>query len=187
MEAGARGLALRPARLLSRLGATPNQITVSGLLLSAGAGALLALGQFPWAGALLLVAGALDLLDGALARLSGQATPFGAVLDSTVDRASEALVLGGLLAFYGRTGPYYLVLLVFSFLVGSFLVSYVRARAEAAGLKGETGVLPRGERVVLLALALFLGIVPWVLGLLTVLAFVTVLQRLALVWRQSRG
>lgn len=187
IEAWARDLAKRPAALLARLGVTPNQLTLTSLGLSAGVGLLLAQGHFTSAALLLLVASALDLLDGALARLTGRATAFGAVLDSTVDRASEAAVLGGLLVFYARAGHDRVVYLVFATLVGSFLVSYVRARAEGVGLKGETGVLPRGERVVLLALALVLSIVPWVLGLLTVLATITVLQRLGLVWRQSKG
>lgn len=173
--------------MLARLGVSPNQLTLAGLVLSVGVGVLIALGLFPWAGALLLLSGALDMLDGALARLTGQATRFGAVLDSTVDRASEAVVLGGLLVFYVQAENQLPAYLAFVFLVGSFLVSYVRARAEGAGLKGEVGVLPRGERVVLLAVALFLDVVPWVLGLLTALAFITVFQRLALVWHQSRG
>lgn len=187
VEGWARGLARYPAGLLARLHATPNQLTLAGLVVSGGVGALIALGHFPWAAALMLVAGVLDLLDGALARLTGRSTRFGAVLDSTVDRAAEAAVLGGLLVFYVQESARLPVYLVFAFLVGSFLVSYVRARAEGAGLKGETGVLPRGERVVLLAVALFLNIVPWVLGILAALAFITVLQRLGLVWRQSKG
>ncbi len=187
VDVWARGAARYPSAALARLHVTPNQLTLFGFVLSLGVGALLGMGHFPWAAALMLASGVFDLLDGALARLTGQATKFGAVLDSTLDRASEAAILGGLMYFYVQAGDRLPAYLAFAFLAGSFLVSYVRARAEAAGLTGEVGVLPRGERVVLLAIALFLNIVPWVLGLLTTLAFITVFQRLGLVWRQSKG
>lgn len=117
--------------LVARTGLTPNQLTMLGLVLNAIAGLVLALGYLQVAGVLLLVAGAFDLLDGAVARATGNVTRFGGVLDSVLDRYSEAFVVGGLLFWIVRAdlGVVPVVLCYWS-IVGSLLVSYVRARAE---------------------------------------------------------
>lgn len=179
-------------RPLARLGVTPNMLTVLGVLGNAGAGVLAAEGEFLFAGIVVLLASALDMFDGALARATGQATPFGAVFDATLDRVSEAAVLFGLLVFYSDRGEQTEELLIFAAVVGSVLVSYVRARAEVIGLKLREGAFTRFERVALVGLGLIAhdvsgeNVMTYVLWALAVLASFTALQRLAMVWVKTR-
>ncbi|MCX7622154.1 MAG: CDP-alcohol phosphatidyltransferase family protein [Thermomicrobium sp.] len=178
----------RVGALVARTGLTPNQLTLVGLLLNAAVGAVIGSGELQWGGALLLVAGAFDMLDGAVARATGKVTRFGGVLDSVLDRYSEALVLGGLLAWFVRSDAGSVpVLLCYAAIVGSLLVSYVRARAEGAGIALTQGFFARPERVVVLALGLLLDRPLVVLWLLAVATNLTVLQRLWLVYRATRG
>ncbi|MEK7778301.1 MAG: CDP-alcohol phosphatidyltransferase family protein, partial [Chloroflexota bacterium] len=146
-EVLARYMERPAARLLGRVGLSPNQVTVIGLLLSGVSAYLLGVGQFVGGGLLLLVASALDMADGALARLQGGTTAVGALLDSTSDRISEAVVLLGLVVFYISPLSIPEVLLVFLALVGSFMVSYLRARGEGLGVDVKVGVITRTERV----------------------------------------
>lgn len=174
-------------RLVARTGITPHGITWLGLLLSGAAGFLAAAGHSPLAGWLSLLAGGLDLLDGALARATNRATPFGALLDSTLDRYGEALLLGGLfISAAGRNAIEELVL-CFLALVGSLMVSYIKARAEALGFSCDVGVFTRPERVVVLGVGLITGLVLPALALVAVLANLTAFQRLFHVWRAARG
>lgn len=171
------------ARLLARLGFSANAVTGLGFVFSLGAAYLIATGHLVWGAVVVLVGGLCDMLDGALARLRGS-SQFGALLDSTLDRVSEAALLFGLLALYARQGATGRVLLVYAALVGSVLVSYVRARAEGLGLSYKGGVLTRAERMLLLVLGLLLNGVSGgisllvVLWLLVVLGFLTAAQRL---------
>ncbi|MCM8745390.1 CDP-alcohol phosphatidyltransferase family protein [Thermomicrobium sp. CFH 73360] len=178
---------LRLGALLARTGLTPNQLTVMGLVLNGVVGWVAAEGRLQLAGVLLIVAGAFDMLDGAVARATGRVTRFGGVLDSVLDRYAEAFVLGGLLIWIVRTElgavP---VLLCYATIVGSILVSYVRARAEGAGIALTQGFFARPERIVVLALGLLLDRPIWVLWLLAVATNLTVLQRLWLVRRAAR-
>ena len=180
------------ATLLTRLDVSPNAITLSGLLV-AGAGAyLLSVGQLALGGAVLLLSGAFDLLDGAVARATGRVTRFGALLDSVVDRVSEAAILLGLLVFYlGRPlsfGSDLGAALVFIALAGSVMVSYIRARAEGLGVECNMGVMTRPERVVTLGVGLVIGqwwlpAVSVALGAIAALTMVTSLQRVVHVRR----
>ncbi len=181
-----------PARLLARTGIAPNHLTIFGLLLSLAVAWILSDGRFLLGGILVLASGAFDLLDGALARASGRVTKFGAILDSTFDRFSEAALFLGLTAFYAASGSYAEVLLIAASIVGSMTTSYVRARAEALGIKCEVGVFTRPERVVLLAVGLILdhtGVVSLLvlLWIMAVLSNLIAWQRLFHVWRQTRG
>ena len=126
----------------------------------------------------------LDLVDGAMARLTGKQSKFGAVLDSTFDRLGEAAALFGLLALYSGLGNTPYVLLVFAAMFGSVLVSYIKARAEGEGIDCNVGLLSRGERVVLLGLGLLINQVPAVLVILTFFSYVTAAQRL---WRVKKA
>ncbi len=178
---------LRLGALLARTGLTPNQLTVMGLVLNGVVGWVAAEGRLQLAGVFLIVAGAFDMLDGAVARATGRVTRFGGVLDSVLDRYAEAFVLGGLLIWIVRTElgavP---VLLCYATIVGSILVSYVRARAEGAGIALTQGFFARPERIVVLALGLLLDRPIWALWLLAVATNLTVLQRLWLVRRAAR-
>jgi CDP-diacylglycerol---glycerol-3-phosphate 3-phosphatidyltransferase len=145
---------------------------------------------FFWLGALLFVIGSiLDILDGALARAGGKQTPFGAFIDSTTDRMSEAFMLGAIALIFHRDGNEVALAFAVAAVAGSFLVSYTRARAEALGLKGDVGIGSRAERVVVITAGLVLapwGVLPWAIYLLTVTAWFTVLQRIVSVRTQLR-
>jgi len=181
----------RPAvLLLAKTSITPNTLTWSGFLLSIGVAALIVTEHLFAAGFLVLVAGLFDLLDGALARYTNQATHFGAVLDSIVDRLAEAVILLGILVLYAREQSIIGILLVGIALPSSLLVSYIRARAEAAGLKCKVGLFTRGERVIVLALGLLLSQIDYALvialGIIALFSLFTVGQRLLHVWHQTK-
>jgi CDP-diacylglycerol--glycerol-3-phosphate 3-phosphatidyltransferase len=177
---------LRVGRVVAGWGLSPNTLTLIGLLLNVIVAAVIALGH-PWAGGvLLLLASAFDMLDGAVARASDAVTRFGGFFDSTLDRYSEIVVFLGLLVYLlgtpeARVGS----LLVFAAAVGSLMISYARARAEAAGYAASVGVLPRPERVILLAISLLVGHPLWALWVLAILTHVTAAMRIAHVWRAS--
>ncbi len=187
-------------RLLARAPVAPNAITWFGLLVTLGAAALIITGHLFAAGFVVLVAGFFDMLDGALARSTNQTTQFGAVLDSTLDRLAEAALLLGILALFlfteENSAPFTLlsrewaVLLVSVALLGSLMVSYVRARAEGAGLKCHEGLFTRAERVAVLALGLLLSRIDYALitalAIIVVFSIFTVGQRLVYVWQQTK-
>lgn len=179
----ARALAHVVAVGLGRTGITPNMLTVVGLALNVAVAAVLAAGYLTAGGALLLVAGAFDMLDGALAKATNQTTLFGAFLDSTLDRYSEIVVFFGLLLYLQATGQTLEAGLVYAAAVGSLLVSYARARAEALGFDCEVGVLARPERIIVLAAGLLLGYPAVALWVLAVMTNVTAVQRILHVWR----
>ncbi len=178
-------------RLLSRTAITPSAITWSGFLLTVGAAALIITEHLLIAGLVVLIAGFFDILDGALARCTNQVTRFGAVLDSTLDRLSEAVLLLGILVFYVREEFIVGILLAGVALISSPLVSYIRARAEALGLECQVGVFTRAERVIVLALGLLLSQIDYAflfitLAIIVVLSFFTAGQRLVYVWKQTK-
>jgi CDP-diacylglycerol--glycerol-3-phosphate 3-phosphatidyltransferase len=183
---GARALAARSMGGLARTRITPNALTTSGVLLCAAASIVVLFENhhelmFYWLGAGLFVAGSvLDILDGALARAGGKSTPFGAFLDSTTDRVSEGFMLAAIAYVFARHGRDVFVVVTVGAVAGSFLVSYTRARAEALGLKGDVGIGSRAERVVVITAGLVLapwGVLPWAIAVLTVTAWITVVQR----------
>jgi len=178
---------------LHRLGVTPNMLTVAGVAGNVGAAVLAGYGEFLLAGIVVLIFSSLDFLDGALARKTGQATEFGSVFDAVMDRVSEAVVLFGLLVFFSDGGQQTETLLIFAAIVGSILVSYVRARAEIIGMRMREGVFTRLERVVLIGGSLIvtdilneMDVMTYALWALAVLANLTAAQRLAMVWQYSR-
>jgi CDP-diacylglycerol--glycerol-3-phosphate 3-phosphatidyltransferase len=128
-------------------GISPNHITVAGMLLSLAAGVLFATGAIFWGGMLLWASALMDPIDGTVARLSGKVSRFGALLDSTLDRYSEFFVFFGLM-FYFRGGR--MLFVVMLALMGSIMVSYVKARAESLGQKEFRGLMQRPERIILL-------------------------------------
>ena len=176
--------------LLARTPVTPNFITWFGFLLVVGGAVLIATEHLFAAGFVVLVAGFFDILDGALARYIDRVTLFGAVLDSTLDRLSEAALLLGILVMYARDQSVPQIVLVGTALIGSLLVSYIRARAEAEGLKCQVGLFTRAERVIVLALGLLLSqlsnALVIALGIIVAFSFFTVGQRLFYVWQQTK-
>lgn len=176
--------------ILSRSGIKPDALTFTGLVVNIGAAYVIATGHFLLGGVLILIAGLFDLLDGALARFVKQTRKFGAILDSTIDRISEAAIFCGLLVWYMMEGNTLEVVLVFAVLIGSFLVSYVRARAEGLGLECKIGLFTRAERVIVLAIGLIVGqfvdlAVVIALWILAVFVYITVVQRLVHLRRVS--
>ncbi len=163
---------------------TPTMLTTTGFLGNVLAAWLAAEGELRLAGIAVLFFSALDMLDGALARATGRASRFGALYDSTLDRLSEAAVLGGLLWHALHTGSDEQAMLAFVATVGSLMVSYVRARSEGLGLALRDGLFTRSERVVLVGVALILGFTRAALWALAVLTVLTAFQRL---WIGSRA
>jgi len=170
----------------------PNTLTWFALAISLIAAATIATNHLLIGGFLVLLSGLFDILDGALARLTNQATRFGALLDSTFDRISDAVLLLGLLALYIKGGGTIEIVLIFLALIVSLLTSYVRARAEGLGINCPIGLFTRTERVIILALGLLFSplykfSIFIALLLLVVFGFVTVVQRLVYVWRQTKA
>jgi CDP-diacylglycerol--glycerol-3-phosphate 3-phosphatidyltransferase len=176
--------------LLARTGITPNTITWLGFLIAIGAGVLAGIGHPFVAGFVVLAGGFFDIIDGALARSTGRATKFGAILDSTLDRAGEAVALIGILVYYTQEQSTAGIVVVGVAWLMSLLVSYIRARAEGMGIQCEIGLFTRAERIILLALGLLLSQVGdallIILAVIAALSFLTVVQRLRHVWRQTR-
>jgi CDP-diacylglycerol--glycerol-3-phosphate 3-phosphatidyltransferase len=195
LKDAARATLLPVVRLAAALHLTPNTITVIGLLLTLAAAALVGAGWLLVGAAVLTVGSLLDAVDGALARAQGGGTPFGGFLDSTLDRASEAIVYAGIAAWFLGTleQPMWPVLAAMGALSGSFLVSYARARAEGIGFQASVGLAPRTERLVLLIVGVALaglGFTQVLIGILvaiTLLTVATVIQRISHVWRLSQG
>jgi CDP-diacylglycerol---glycerol-3-phosphate 3-phosphatidyltransferase len=191
---GTRRLASRYIGRLARTRVTPNALTAGGMILCAAAAVLIPFedrNQFAvyWAAAALFIVGSiLDILDGALARQSERATPFGAFLDSISDRVSEGFVLAAIALVFSRIGDDVSVVFCVAAVAGSFLVSYARAKAELIGLKGDIGIGSRAERVVVISAGLILapfGVpLQWFIYLLAATAWLTVLQRILSVRRQ---
>ena len=182
------------ARFFQRLGLTPNQLTLIGLVLQAVVALILATGHLQLGAVLLILASIFDSFDGTLARLTGQVSRFGAFFDATIDRYAEALVLGGVLVYVVQQGTAMDVYLVYAAIVGSLLVSYTRAKAESLGIGCTVGILTRAERIALLVIGLFLS--DWhpismlpdtltlTLALLAVFSNITALQR---VWEVRKA
>jgi CDP-diacylglycerol--glycerol-3-phosphate 3-phosphatidyltransferase len=170
--------------VLVRVGITPNQLSIAGFLGNLTAACLASIGQFLPAGVIMLAASSLDLLDGALARATGRASPFGAVFDATLDRLSEAAVLGGLTFYYVQRGQTEETVLCFVALTASITVSYVRAQAKANGLDLRDGLFTRAERVLLLGGGLIINQVRIALWILAVLASITAVQRVFVAWQR---
>jgi CDP-diacylglycerol--glycerol-3-phosphate 3-phosphatidyltransferase len=172
---------------------TPNTITVIGLLITLVASVLVASGWLIVGAAILTAGSLLDAVDGALARATGGATPFGSFLDSTLDRAGEAILYTGIGVWLLRTQPDPVVpmLALMVALAGSFLVSYAHARAQGIGLAADIGLAPRTERLVLVIAGVALAGLGLVTGLhvilviLATLTVATVIQRIRHVWRLS--
>ena len=172
------------ARLLARMKVTPNQVSAAGFVLNVGAEACIVANDLFAAGVVYILAGCLDLMDGTLARVSNRATKFGAFFDSTVDRISEGVVFAAITYRFAVDGKDLLAAVVVLALLGSLLVSYVRARAEGLGGKCKVGLLTRAERVVLLTVGLLFGVLSPIIVVLAVLTGVTVVQRVHYVAKQ---
>ena len=173
------------AGFLLKIGLTPNMVTYCGLLFSTAVAILIATGYITIAGIVMLVTAPTDVLDGSMARLKGGDTLYGAFIDSVTDRYAELVTLGGLLVYYVVTKPDATgAILAFVAAMGSVLVSYVKARAEALGFSAKMGLLTRVERVIILIPCLIFNIPMVALWILAVLTNVTAIQRFFFVRKQ---
>jgi CDP-diacylglycerol--glycerol-3-phosphate 3-phosphatidyltransferase len=178
-------------RSVARSGIGPNTITVAGLALQGVAGYLIVEGRLFVAGLVAVLAAVGDALDGAVAKARTAVSKLGALLDSTADRLSDALFFAPVAWLYGvapdptHRGQRWVAALALIALVSSFLVSYVKARAEGLGYVCDVGIIERAERLILMILALLLDLVPAILVVLTALSVVTVVQRLLHVRAQA--
>jgi CDP-diacylglycerol---glycerol-3-phosphate 3-phosphatidyltransferase len=178
---------IRPlARFLSAMRVRPDALTATGWAFSLCAAVLFAVGYTKTAGAVMLFAGLFDALDGAVARESGRMSAFGAFLDSTLDRFSEAAIFVGVIFFYAASQPY-AALLAGVAMTFSLMTSYTRARAEGLGLDCEVGLLERAGRVMILSLFSLAGLLFAGLALVAAGALVTTAQRFLHVRRLTRG
>jgi CDP-diacylglycerol---glycerol-3-phosphate 3-phosphatidyltransferase len=175
------------ARTLSKWNVSPNAITYLGLVLTLGVAILAALGSFRWAGVAYIVASVGDAMDGTLARVSGRGSRFGAFLDSTIDRFEESLVFLGLIVYYARSGSELEIALTLVVTVGSLMVSYTRARAEALGIRCTVGFMTRIPRVAILIVALILDQVLIALMILAVTTLWTAGHRMYHAWKMTGG
>lgn len=179
--------------LIAKTRLSPNDLTWIGFGVLVVGAAFIVLGQMIAGGFIVLGASFFDMLDGALARSTNRVTKYGAVLDSSLDRVSEALLFGGIIAFYAiHPAPLStaIILLALIAMSASFLVSYVRARAEGAGLKCEVGLLTRAERIGLLVIGFWLSGINYalviILAIIALFSLITVAQRLACVKQQTK-
>jgi CDP-diacylglycerol--glycerol-3-phosphate 3-phosphatidyltransferase len=191
----AREILRRSMRGVARTKLTPDMLTVTGVGMCLAGALLVGFEQrneylFFWLGGVLFVVGSIaDILDGALARAASKGTVFGAFLDSTFDRVGEAAILATIGLSFMHDGNEVALVAAFAAVIGSFLVSYTRAKAEALGLRGDVGFGSRVERVVLIAVGLFFapwGWLEWPIYTLAALAWLTVGQRILFVRRQLR-
>ncbi|HAJ01521.1 MAG TPA: hypothetical protein DCL97_12685 [Dehalococcoidia bacterium] len=184
-----RYVELPGARLLRALKLTPNAVTLISFAITVASAYLVGSGWLVAGGIVFLLGSGLDLMDGALARLTGTASPFGALLDSVFDRLGEAALFVGL-AFYAIRGgasesflPIFIITL-FLALIFSQGVSYLRARGEGLGVFTRAGVMTRTERVILLGIGLLIDQIFWVLLLIAVVSCFTLFQRMFTIRRE---
>lgn len=191
----AREILARSMRGVAKTKLTPDMLTLAGVALCLAGAVLIGFEDrneklMFWLGGILFIAGSVaDILDGALARAASKGTIFGAFLDSTFDRLGEAAVLTAIGLSFMRDGNEVALVATFAAVVGSFLVSYTRARAEALGLRGDIGFGSRVERVVIISIGLGLapwGWLEWPIYLLAAMAWLTVVQRMLFVRKQLR-
>ncbi len=164
----------------------PNFLTVFGLAITVAAAVAFGYGRFMLGGWIVLLSGLLDMLDGRVARKTNTASPFGAFLDSVVDRYSDMALYFGLLVYYARLNRFFYIVLVALAMTGSIMVSYSRARAESLIPTCKVGFMERPERLVLLIIGGLFNRMAQVLWVIAVLANITVVHRIWYTWRQTK-
>jgi CDP-diacylglycerol--glycerol-3-phosphate 3-phosphatidyltransferase len=177
-------------KFISKTPLTPNGVTMIGFAITIVSGVLAFTNHLLAAGIVVLVAGIFDMLDGTLARTTKRVTKFGAILDSTLDRVSEALILLGLLAVFVRAGQLTESMLTGFALLGSFLTSYTRARMEGLGIECKAGLFTRPERVIVTAAGLIFSGIDYVLLIaliiVTFFSWYTTIERMVYAWRNLK-
>jgi len=186
-------------RGLASAGVHPNILTTIGVCINVGCCVLFGFGEFFWAGIVLIIANLFDMLDGNVARLSGNVTRFGGFLDSSLDRLSDMVAFLGIMIFYASNTPDHSLLNVTTAGIGlifSVMVSYTTARSEGFGVKANVGFLQRPERIVLLIIgalstvpnsdSFFANRMPQVLWVLAIGSLWTFIHRMFFIWKELR-
>jgi CDP-diacylglycerol--glycerol-3-phosphate 3-phosphatidyltransferase len=187
-------------RGLASIGVPPNMLTTVGVSINILCGVLFGMGEFFWAGIVLIVANVFDMLDGNVARQTGTVTRFGGFLDSSLDRLSDMVAFLGIMIFYASNTPHHSLLnvtLAGVAMIGSVMVSYTTARSEALGVKANVGFLQRPERIVLLIIGalstwdwnsdfILFNRMPQVLWVLAVGSIWTLIHRMYFIWKELR-
>ncbi len=181
-----KGVLDKIGSFLNGLGIRPNVITTAGMLGNVAAGVLIATGQLFWGGIVAMVLSPLDALDGTMARLRNESSRYGAFVDSVSDRYSEFALYAGLLVYFINTGTWQDALLVFFAAMGSILVSYIRAKAEAMDYSAKIGLFTRVERYIVLIPGVILGFPRISLWILAIFSNFTALQRVWYVRKQAK-
>lgn len=181
-----RGIADPLGRGVARLGITPNMVSLVGFGGNLGAAWLITREELLLAGLVFGFFSALDFVDGAVARATGQASPFGAVFDAVLDRASEMIVIAAMAWYFGERGEMVQAGVAYAALFGSVAVSYARARAEIVGVSMREGLFRRQERVILVTVGLLLNGLTVVIWILAALTNLTALQRGWMIYRALR-
>lgn len=176
----------RVAGFVNNLGIHPNTMTVAGVMGALIASVFLARGEFGWATLCLFIVGPFDALDGAMARLRGKPSPFGALLDSFSDRYIELFLFGGLLWYFHLDNDLLAVMLTYAAAAGSVLVSYARARGEGLGYQVKVGLFTRIERFVILFFAILFASPFWGVAILAVGTNITALHRVWYVYQETQ-
>jgi phosphatidylglycerophosphate synthase len=171
--------------LAKRIPFSPSTLTIAGFLITVIA-ALVIPFHIKLGGVLILIGGVFDMLDGMVARTSGRATKFGAFLDSVLDRYSDAFIFMSLAYYLAAKGDHNGAFLSLGTLVGAFLISYARARAEGLGESCHTGIMERPERIILLIIATLTGWVVPIMWAMLVLTHLTAIQRILHVWMATK-
>jgi CDP-diacylglycerol--glycerol-3-phosphate 3-phosphatidyltransferase len=171
---------------LRKTGLTPDHLTILGLLVGVGAAVAIGVGQLRLGLVLVILAALPDLLDGALAKASGSASQRGAFFDSTVDRITDALLLGGIAWYFASEESPHMALLPYAVMAVSSLISYQRAKAESLGIDAKGGLMERAERIIAICLGLLIPVllIP-ILWIMLVLTSITAIQRFVKVWKQA--
>jgi len=183
---GSNWLLTRLVRILGATGINPNVLTFLAFVVTVLAAVLFALGRFRWAAGAIFLSGFLDMADGRVARRVGRVTPYGAFLDSTLDRYSDMLLYMGLVIYYSVIARWFYVVLAAVAMASSFMVSYSRARAETLIPSGRVGFMERPERLVLLIIGGTFNRMGPVLWVIATLSTVTVIHRGVHTWQALR-
>lgn len=171
---------------LRRTKISPDHLTLIGLIIACAAAVVIGLGELRVGLVLVILAALPDLLDGALAKASNQSSQRGAFFDSTIDRVTDSILLGGVAWFLADQRGAHASILVFAVMAVSSLISYQRAKAEALGLNAKGGLMERAERIILLCVGLlFDSLLFWSMVLMLVLVTITAVQRFFKVWNQA--
>lgn len=187
-------------RGLASFGVPPNILTTVGVTINVGCGVLFGMGEFFWAGIVLIIANIFDMLDGNVARLTGNVTRFGGFLDSSLDRLSDMVAFLGIMVFYAGNTPQHSIINVILggvAMMGSVMVSYTTARSEALGVKANVGFLQRPERIVLLVIGALstwdwnsdfwlFNRMPQVLWVLAIGSIWTLVHRMFYIWKEFK-